>query len=368
MMFYSRLFAAGLFVGLLLGGPPAFGQQAFIVANCGTLPAGIVYSAGQYKAITQDITGTLCTEGGGGGGSSYTVNYGTTNTTKGTPTGFNDASSNFQPLLGDTTYGQWIRITYLGSGVGVDGWNVTEGTKADTAYGGSGSASIVSILKGIYANGGGGGGGTVTQGNGSSGVTPWYMAAAASQFADGWNITEGTKADSAYGGSGSASIVAILKGIYSVANSAIVSGSNIIGKVGIDQTTPGTTNLVQATQDPCGYQLKTNVAIATSSGTLQLVAGSSGKKVYICSFHVIAAAAAVLNVIEGTGSSCTTANEAAIWGSTTAASGESYAANGGMTYGNGVGTIGVTATAANGICLLQSGTAALAGNITYVQQ
>lgn len=132
------------------------------------------------------------------------------------------------------------------------------------------------------------------------------------------------------------------------------------------QQTGGT--VAVTTSDPCTSAAKTNVAIATSSGNTQLVAGSASKKVYVCSYHVLAATAAVVSLIEGTGAACTTANEAAVWGSTTAASGESYAANGGMAYGNGAGTVGVTATAANGICLLQSGTAALAGNLTYVQQ
>jgi hypothetical protein len=140
--------------------------------------------------------------------------------------------------------------------------------------------------------------------------------------------------------------------------------TNAVAVQGVASMTP----ISVSTSDPCTSATKTNVAIATSSGNTQLVAGSSGKKIYICSAHVIAAAAAVINVIEGTGAACTTANEAAIWGSTTAASGESYAANGGMTYGDGVGTVGVTATAANGVCLLQSGTTAIAGNITYVQQ
>lgn len=38
------------------------------------------------------------------------------------------------------------------SGAGTDGWNATEGAKADSPYTGSGSASIVATLKGIYAN------------------------------------------------------------------------------------------------------------------------------------------------------------------------------------------------------------------------
>lgn len=123
-----------------------------------------------------------------------------------------------------------------------------------------------------------------------------------------------------------------------------------------------------APADPCFASAKKNVPIATSSGNVQLVAPSGSTKVYICSFKVVAAAAAVINVIEGTGGACTTSAEAAIWGSTTAASGESLAANGGETYGAGIGSVGQTATAGNGVCLLQSGTTALAGNLTYVQQ
>lgn len=174
---------------------------------------------------------------------------------------------------------------------------------------------------------------------------------------DGWNATLGTKADAAWS-SGSGTLIAIAKAIAGNTSAAVPACGS----------TPCTTIIGLISNDPCAGALKTNVAIATSSGNTQLVAGSSGKKVYICSAHVIGATAAVINIIEGTGAACTTANEAAIWGSTTAASGESYPANGGMTYGNGGGTVGVTATAANGVCLLQSGTAALAGNITFVQQ
>lgn len=151
---------------------------------------------------------------------------------------------------------------------------------------------------------------------------------------------------------------------------AINGGSaiNANGQQNMANSSPVTLANNQSVGDPCTFQVKSQFSIATSAGNLQLVAGVSAKKVYICSVHVIAATAAILNIIEGTGAACTTANEAAVFGSTTAGSGESYAANGGMTYGSGIGTVGFTGTAANGLCLLQSGTAALAGNITYVQQ
>lgn len=74
------------------------------------------------------------------------------------------------------------------------------------------------------SGGGGGGGGAVT--------------AAAGSYADGALITEGTKADAAYAGSGSASIVAILKGVYAALVAALPAGTNQIGLVGQKLTTP----------------------------------------------------------------------------------------------------------------------------------
>ena len=49
------------------------------------------------------------------------------------------------------------------------------------------------------------------------------MTAAPSAFADGWSLTEGTKADPAYAGAGAASVVALLKGLYGEFT-AIVAG------------------------------------------------------------------------------------------------------------------------------------------------
>lgn len=61
-------------------------------------------------------------------------------------------------------------------------------------------------------------------------------------IADGSDAAEGAKADAAYAGSGSASLIAIGKGSYAALVAATPAGTNLIGKVGIDQTTPGTTN------------------------------------------------------------------------------------------------------------------------------
>src|ERR1700722_13370450 len=76
---------------------------------------------------------------------------------------------------------------------------VATGTQADSAWS-SGSGSIVSVLKGIF--------GKLnlaipTGSNVIGGIT----------IADGSDVTQGLKADTAYSGSGSASVVAALKGI-----------------------------------------------------------------------------------------------------------------------------------------------------------
>jgi hypothetical protein len=120
--------------------------------------------------------------------------------------------------------------------------------------------------------------------------------------------------------------------------------------------------------DPCTQATKTNIAIATAVGTTQVVAPSGSAQVYVCSFSLVAAAAAVVNLVGGTGATCTTGTPVAAIGSTTAASGMSLAANGGLTFGNGGATAARTTTAGHGLCLIQSGTTALAGNVTYVQQ
>ena len=154
-------------------------------------------------------------------------------------------------------------------------------------------------------------------------------------------LTDGTNAATTYSN-------------YGTAPSGLVPGFNAF--------------VTNGTADPCASALKKNFAIGGAGGNIQIVGGSGSTKVYLCSLTIVGAAAAVVNIIEGTGAACTTANEAAVMGSTTAANGMSLAANGGLTLGNGLGTVGVTATAGNGLCILQSGTTALAGNATYVQQ
>jgi hypothetical protein len=83
----------------------------------------------------------------------------------------------------------------------------------------------------------------------------------------------------------------------------LVTGANIIGKVGIDQTLDGTTNAVRLTsQYPSGATPITASATGTTAATTATLAGTGGKTTYICSYSIRAnatAATTVTNTVTG---------------------------------------------------------------------
>lgn len=159
-------------------------------------------------------------------------------------------------------------------------------------------------------------------------------------------------------------------GSGAIASGALASGSIASGAIASGAFAAG--SFLNATAgDPCMFQAKTNVPISTASGTVALVAGVSAKKIYVCSLSLITSGAIAVSLSEGSGTTCGTSAQAGVIGvatNGTAANGLSLAANGGLTLGNGGGTVAQTATAANYLCLFQSGTTQMAGNLTYVQQ
>jgi hypothetical protein len=122
----------------------------------------------------------------------------------------------------------------------------------------------------------------------------------------------------------------------------------------------------QQVNDVCSVRLKASVAISQSTSALVL-AGTAGKKTYVCSMVIVSSDAENVSLVEGTGSVCAT-GIAALIGSTTAANGPNLAANGGFSLGNSQGTVAAGAGSGYDICLLQSGSGRVAGVMTYVQQ
>jgi hypothetical protein len=134
------------------------------------------------------------------------------------------------------------------------------------------------------------------------------------------------------------------------------------------QPTQSTDGTHFAVIDPCQGQTKSYLSISQTSGT-QLVAGTSSKKIYICSIHIVTATAQNVALVEGTGTVCASSIAGVQgFGGSTAATGWNFAANGGIAYGNGASSLGGEGTAADNLCLLQSGSGQISGGISYVVQ
>lgn len=218
-------------------------------------------------------------------GSGISVAYGGAIGSVGTPNGYKDASGNFQPILGDTTNGQWVSIK-SSVAVPVTGtfWQATQpvsgtvtanlGTlngAATAAAQSTGNASLSSIDGKTPALGQalaaasvpvilpaatittltppttvtanlGTLNGAATASNQSSQITQETAI----------NTVTGTTSDAAATAGSTGTVSAKLRlmttqldNINTNVQGAIPAGTNLIGKVGIDQTTPGTTNGVQ---------------------------------------------------------------------------------------------------------------------------
>ena len=166
------------------------------------------------------------------------------------------------------------------------------------------------------------------------------------------------------------------------------AGTNVIGKIGIDQTTPGTTNGVQdaATGAGAGAITSTSPAVlaaantgaartaliqggatvainAITATTTQLVALSGTTKIYVTHVHVVTAGAGGFSLVYGTGAACAT-------GTTylDGASGNTmaFSANGGYSAGVGLGPVYVV-PAGNALCMVTSASVNYSGSLTYTQ-
>jgi hypothetical protein len=120
--------------------------------------------------------------------------------------------------------------------------------------------------------------------------------------------------------------------------------------------------------DPCKGQTKLYASINQTANT-QLVTGTASKKIYVCSIHVVVAAATNVALVEGTGSVCGT-NTAGVsgFGGATAATGWNFAANGGIAFGNGDSSLGAEGTTGDNLCVFNSGLGQVSGGISYVVQ
>lgn len=146
---------------------------------------------------------------------------------------------------------------------------------------------------GTGGGGGGGSGGAVTIASGAIASGAYAAGSlAAGAGVDGWDLTQGAKADSVCGtATGTCSMVALQKFIANAVNSAIPAGTANIGNVG------------QISQYPTGATAITASATGTTGATTATLAGTGGKTTFICGYSIRAnatAAATVTDTITGT--------------------------------------------------------------------
>ena len=178
----------------------------------------------------------------------------------------------------------------------------------------------------------------------------------------------GTGAQRVAVGTDTATIAGSAPGTAGSPSTNVVSVQGVVSGTTIPVTAGAGTNVIGfTTPDPCSQGTRINKPISQTTST-NLITGTSAKKLYICAISLITADAENISFVEGTtGGTCGTST-AAVIGSTTAANGMNLAANGGFTTGNGLGTIANTATNNNDLCLFQSGSGRIAGNLMYVVQ
>jgi hypothetical protein len=119
----------------------------------------------------------------------------------------------------------------------------------------------------IGGTGGSGGGGAITAAAGS------YSAGA---LVDGASVTQGTKADTAYAGTGSASEIAIEKGIYNQLNIGSSAGNPVFVTPGTGASFLVTGQFYQTTQpiSAAALPLPTNAATSANQTNVQSAPGT----------------------------------------------------------------------------------------------
>lgn len=346
------------------------------------LPSGAATSANQVAPKAEDAAHAS----GDNGYPVWTVR-------KDTATQLAGTDADYAPFITDASGRLWVNC-----GAGCSGTQYAE----DAAHvsGDSGTLALV-VRKDTAASLAGTDGdytGLIVDATGHLHVN---SVAVASAFADGWDVTQGTKADSAWT-SGSGSVVALLKAIAGAAIDTstptpmkidqttdgttnavhLVAGTALAGKFGIDQTTPGTTNGVRpdtsgatasAVPTRADYmgavssgnltgivQADASAAISVSTATTtQLVALSSSKKIYVTSLDVIAGGTGNITFVYGTGSSCGT-------GTTSLTGAYNLTAQAGLAKGNGLGPV-LVVPASNALCVTTSAAVQMSGSVAYTQ-
>lgn len=183
-------------------------------------------------------------------------------------------------------------------------------------------------------------------------------------------------------GAGSPRVTVAVDSATVAGSASIPAGTNLIGKFGIDQTTPGTTNGVQdASTGATGSAVPAKASFmgaqnsaglsgiiscdssvvydASTSGSTQLVALSSGKIVYVCGYTIVSGGTVNVELDYGTGTACVTSPTKIVPAFQLTA--QTGAVDGSPFYR------GLKTAASNELCLKTSGGVAVQAIVYYTQ-
>ena len=181
---------------------------------------------------------------------------------------------------------------------------------------------------------------------------------------------------------GSGTVSASTQRMVLATDVALPAGANLLGKTGIDQTTPGTTNgVVDAATSATGSAVPAKASYIGANGsgnlvgriqadgsvkidistatTTQLVALSSSKKIYVTHWDVISAGAGNIKLVYGTGSACGT-------GTTDLTGSYTLTGQAGISAGGGLGPV-LVVPASNALCATTSAAVQMSGAVSYTQ-
>lgn len=118
--------------------------------------------------------------------------------------------------------------------------------------------------------------------------------------------------------------------------------------------------------DPCSGTAKTFYVLNNATaGTVEIANAVASQFFYICAVNLVAAAAQTIAIAEDDTDGCGSLT-AGLHGGATAATGWSFAANGGIALGDGGSTVMKTATANRYLCYIIGQSQQISGTIAYV--
>lgn len=360
-------FLLALFLAPLLACAPARAQlsNAQVVSSCGALS----WPANAIRNLSQDPSGKMCIGGTISATATFTGFTPTGNATLVTSSTTSRValpSADTTALLRNTgTVDEWI-VFGNGSVVATTGGMLLPAGQAiafTIPAGATNVAAITASAAGAMAVSTGTGSPQMTGGGGGSGggggaITAASGAYAAGAFAlgsgvDGWNLTEGTKADTAWV-SGSGSMIAVLKTIAGNSGTGTAATGSAVPSTAIYAGANSSGNLVGL------IQADTSAKVSISTNTItQVVALSSGKKIYVGSFNLHSAGTTTSKWVYGTGSNCGT-------GTTDLTDLYDFTASDGMAVGSGLGPV-LVVPASNALCISNSAAVHVGGSVAYTQ-